>query len=127
MATQATRNAAKGIGDMVSMDIPSLRMSLAVTADHHQPSPATLSRTAGNQISVRDRPRTSVLPNSSSLLLAHRKAVHRYFLPLSPAASVDNAATNASCGTSTRPMVFIRFLPSFCFSRSLRLRVMSPP
>jgi hypothetical protein len=57
-------------------------------------------------------------------------ARRRYFLPLSPlspAASVDNAATNASCGTSTRPMVFIRFLPSFCFSRSLRLRVMSPP
>ncbi len=50
-----------------------------------------------------------------------------YFLPLSPESSVDNAATNASCGTSTRPMVFIRFLPSFCFSSSLRLRVMSPP
>ena len=59
-----------------------------------------------------------------------RGAQRGYFLPLSPlspAASVDNAATNASCGTSTRPMVFIRFLPSFCFSRSLRLRVMSPP
>jgi len=40
---------------------------------------------------------------------------------------VDNAATNASCGTSTRPIVFIRFLPSFCFSSSFRLRVMSPP
>ena len=40
---------------------------------------------------------------------------------------VDRAATNASCGTSTRPIVFIRFLPSFCFSSSLRLRVMSPP
>lgn len=52
---------------------------------------------------------------------------HGYFLPLSPAASVDSAATKASCGTSTRPMVFIRFLPSFCFSSSLRLRVMSPP
>jgi hypothetical protein len=40
---------------------------------------------------------------------------------------VDRAATNASCGTSTRPIVFIRFLPSFCFSSSFRLRVMSPP
>ena len=52
-----------------------------------------------------------------------------YFLDLdlSPDSSVDNAATKASCGTSTRPMVFIRFLPSFCFSSSLRLRVMSPP
>ena len=34
---------------------------------------------------------------------------------------------NASWGTSTRPMDFMRFLPSFCFSNSLRLRVMSPP
>jgi GTP-binding protein LepA len=34
---------------------------------------------------------------------------------------------NASCGTSIEPMFFIRFLPSFCFSRSLRLRVTSPP
>jgi hypothetical protein len=41
--------------------------------------------------------------------------------------SPDNAAMNASCGTSTRPTIFMRFLPSFCFSRSLRLRVMSPP
>ena len=34
---------------------------------------------------------------------------------------------NASCGISTRPTFFIRFLPSFCFSSSLRLREMSPP
>ncbi len=33
----------------------------------------------------------------------------------------------ASWGTSTRPTIFIRFFPSFCFSRSLRLREMSPP
>ena len=33
----------------------------------------------------------------------------------------------ASWGTSTLPMFFMRFFPSFCFSRSLRLRVMSPP
>jgi len=36
-------------------------------------------------------------------------------------------ARKASCGISTRPTFFIRFLPSFCFSSSLRLRVMSPP
>ncbi len=40
---------------------------------------------------------------------------------------VDSAAMKASCGTSTRPTIFIRFLPSFCFSSSLRLREMSPP
>ncbi len=38
-----------------------------------------------------------------------------------------STAMKASCGISTLPIDFIRFLPSFCFSRSLRLRVMSPP
>ena len=38
-----------------------------------------------------------------------------------------STARNASCGTSTPPTLFIRFLPFFCFSSSLRLRVMSPP
>ena len=37
------------------------------------------------------------------------------------------AEMKASWGTSTRPMDFIFFLPSFWRSRSLRLRVMSPP
>ncbi len=41
--------------------------------------------------------------------------------------SICRMAMNASCGTSTLPTAFMRFLPSFCFSRSLRLRVMSPP
>ena len=30
-------------------------------------------------------------------------------------------------GTCTLPICFMRFLPRFCFSRSLRLRLMSPP
>ena len=41
--------------------------------------------------------------------------------------SVLRAATNASWGTSTRPICFIRRLPSFWRSSSLRLRVTSPP
>src|SRR5262249_25440831 len=41
--------------------------------------------------------------------------------------STRSTARNASWGTSTVPICFIRRLPSFCFSRSLRLRVMSPP
>ena len=36
-------------------------------------------------------------------------------------------ARNASCGTSTMPTCFIRFLPAFWRSSSLRFRVMSPP
>ena len=38
-----------------------------------------------------------------------------------------STARNASCGTSTPATCFIRFFPFFCFSRSFRFRVMSPP
>ncbi len=40
---------------------------------------------------------------------------------------IRSTARNASCGISTAPTIFIRFLPFFCFSRSFFLRVMSPP
>ena len=33
----------------------------------------------------------------------------------------------ASCGMLILPMLFMRFLPSFCFSSNFRFRVMSPP
>jgi hypothetical protein len=42
-------------------------------------------------------------------------------------ASIFKAARKADCGMSTLPNWRIRFLPSFCFSSSLRLRVISPP
>lgn len=41
--------------------------------------------------------------------------------------SIFKAAMNADCGISTLPNWRIFFLPAFCFSRSLRLRVASPP
>jgi len=41
--------------------------------------------------------------------------------------STFSAAMNASCGISTLPNWRMRFLPSYCFSRSLRLCVTSPP
>ena len=50
----------------------------------------------------------------------------RQMAPYPPALDF-NTAIKASCGIFTLPMDFIRFLPSFCFSKSLRLRVMSPP
>lgn len=40
---------------------------------------------------------------------------------------VSSTARKAFCGTFTLPIVRIRFFPSFCFSKSFRLRVMSPP
>ena len=40
---------------------------------------------------------------------------------------VLRTSMKASCGMLTLPMAFIFFLPSFCLSRSLRLRLMSPP
>ena len=41
--------------------------------------------------------------------------------------SILSAAMKASCGISTWPNWRIFFLPFFCFSRSLRFLVMSPP
>ncbi len=40
---------------------------------------------------------------------------------------IFSASMNAACGMSTLPNWRMRFLPSFCFSSSLRLRVTSPP
>ncbi len=41
--------------------------------------------------------------------------------------SILRTLIKASLGTSTLPIFRIFFFPSFCFSRSLRLRVISPP
>ena len=45
----------------------------------------------------------------------------------SQSSEVFSTARKADWGSSTSPTIFIRFLPSFCFSRSFRLREMSPP
>ncbi len=72
-----------------------------------------------------DRLYALVFPESSRLSLPHsigiRACARRYSSP------TFSTARNASCGMSTLPMRFIRFLPSFCLSSSLRLRLMSPP
>ena len=54
---------------------------------------------------------------------SRRNGSRRLHSPLSE----RSTATKASWGMFTLPMVFMRFFPSFCFSRSLRLREMSPP
>ena len=40
---------------------------------------------------------------------------------------VSSTAMKADWGMETLATCFMRFLPRFCFSRSFRLRVMSPP
>ena len=52
---------------------------------------------------------------------------YRLLMPLWFSSPVSSTARNAFCGMSTWPIDFIRFLPSFCFSHNLRLRLMSPP
>ncbi len=58
-------------------------------------------------------------------LLAVESSELRPNLP--PQLSIFSASMKASCGISTLPNWRMRFLPAFCFSRSLRLRVASPP
>ncbi len=72
-------------------------------------------------------------PHSKTRLdLAERKFRKRFVAFAIPAATCPGqpalrTSMKASCGMFTVPMDFMRALPSFCFSRSLRLRVMSPP
>lgn len=58
---------------------------------------------------------------------AERSRTASYFFFPVAESSLDSTAMKASWGTSTEPTIFIRFLPSFCFSSSFRLREMSPP
>ncbi len=51
----------------------------------------------------------------------------RILPPENHSSLIFKAAMKASCGISTLPNWRIRFLPAFCFSKSLRLRVASPP
>ena len=73
----------------------------------------------------------SIAPGSWTPLLQKAPGPsHIHFQPQSDAprqTSTFSAAMNASCGMSTLPNWRIFFLPSFCFSRSFRLRVTSPP
>ena len=86
-----------------------VRAVLLVAADHGDEVavPAAVRAEGKVDVEVADRPR----------LAAHRLRSE----------SRLSTARKASCGTSTPPTCFIRFLPFFCLSSSLRFRVMSPP
>ena len=68
-------------------------------------------------------------PGGFTWPLPQRHEAMIFFSPPRYSVSVPilSTARNASCGISTRPTRFIRFLPSFCFSSSFRFREMSPP
>ncbi|MBE1562381.1 hypothetical protein H4W81_005160 [Nonomuraea africana] len=100
------------------------------SCDHLLPEGTTLPARRSLRWSSASRPR-SPAPERDGVRRSERApdpvSGRCYFFGLSVLDSVDSAATKASCGTSTRPTIFIRFLPSFCFSSSFRLREMSPP
>ena len=78
----------------------------------------------------------SIVPNQYSKMTNQRSitAIQHWLFIFVISKTIDQhyeptfrTARNASCGMSTFPTRFMRRLPSFCFSRSSRLRVMSPP
>ena len=97
-------------------------LAAAVRADV-RPSPRR--RRAQNVHSYEQMTRVAVRRERRAAALAHGAHLerHQLFCPC----PMLSTARNASCGTSTAPTCFIRFLPFFCFSSSLRLREMSPP
>ena len=83
-------------------------------------------------IVARGRPETRPIRPSSTTSWASpdvldARAILETNAGLRPHVSILSAAMKASCGMSTLPNCRIFFLPAFCFSRSLRLRVASPP
>ncbi len=78
--------------------------------------------------STRDRSlRPVVCPSADARATAMSIAERPGIVVYGCQSSSLRAEMKTSPGTSTRPIDFIFFLPSFCFSKSFRLRVMSPP
>ena len=73
------------------------------------------------QSAVRTRVKGEALAGSKGSALGRRRLV------IYLSSFILSTARNASLGTSTVPNWRMRFLPSFCFSSSFFLRVMSPP
>ena len=84
-------------------------------------APAEPERAAPDEAMVRQRPakeeKKKPLPREKS---GQGNKAENYSSSL-------RTAMKASWGTSTLPSWRMRFLPSFCFSRSFFLRVISPP
>src|SRR3569833_2086219 len=88
------------------------RRVLRVPELHHV---AALRRGAHRRASI-----NQMTPHTTSAItIIAAKSI--YFFP------ACSTAMKASCGISTVPSCFMRFLPAFCFSNNLRLRDTSPP
>ncbi len=90
-------------------------------ASHASPGkPSRRPRQPSRRSALRHHAQGRVARSNRGLLFAAERNARHY-------SSTLRIAMKASCGTSTEPMAFMRFLPSFCFSSNLRLREMSPP
>ena len=92
------------------------------TSAHQRPTGTRQPSATGARMSTRrsgyDRARQRARQDQDT---ASTELHDDYFFP------TLSTARNASCGISTWPTCFMRFLPSFCFSSSFFLREMSPP
>ncbi len=77
---------------------------------------------------TKSHPITAALAAAATIaIIASRARLAASHSSLRYLLSTCRMARKASCGTSTEPICFMRFLPAFCFSSSFFLRVMSPP
>ena len=84
---------------------------------------------AGRPYSLAVAPQPPHRPAIAELSHAHRLRYPKAVVTPRQArqSPIFSASMKASCGMSTLPNCRIFFLPAFCLSRSLRLRVASPP
>ena len=74
------------------------------------------------------RQATQMCKHVRKLVNAQRDLLSPKSIPaIAEAMAAVHRAMDTKSNRSTLPTCFIRFFPAFCFSSSLRLRVMSPP
>ena len=116
-STPATTTPATPASPASALGAMRLRWGRAVLTGECGRVPAELSGSRG--------PTCEAGTRRSGLLSRHRRVGKSE--PSAQLSFIFNAAINALCGISTWPNWRMRFLPSFCLSSSLRLRLMSPP
>jgi hypothetical protein len=74
-----------------------------------------------------EKPFATGWPRGVREVVTERALLNAGKRPYCRSVPVSSTAMKAFCGMSTEPMLFIRFLPSFCFAHSFFLREISPP